>query len=115
LSSCLEEHPFKRPKLHLFKKDASRRIKTSSATRNLQPIYPLEGLGGGGSFNNNKLYSNNFNSIQLGAGIGGGGGTTTASNPPPLISANQPDPKYYYHANYYQKNLLNVNLNAQGL
>lgn len=47
-----EEHPFKRPKLHLFKKDASRRIKTSSATRNLQPIQPLE----------NRI--NNFSSIN---------------------------------------------------
>jgi hypothetical protein len=56
----LEEHPFKRPKLHLFKKDASRRINTSSATRNLQPIYPLES----GGYNNFKLYSNNFNSIN---------------------------------------------------
>ncbi len=36
-----DEHPFRRPKLHLFKKDASRRIKTSSATRNLQPIFPF--------------------------------------------------------------------------
>jgi len=36
-----DDHPFRRPKLHLFKKDASRRIKTSSATRNLQPIFPF--------------------------------------------------------------------------
>jgi len=35
-------HPFKGPKLHLFKKGTSRRIKTSSATRNLEPIYPIE-------------------------------------------------------------------------
>lgn len=47
-------HPFRGPKLHLFKKGASRRIKTSSATRNLQPIYTLD--------NNNK-FLNNFNSI----------------------------------------------------
>jgi hypothetical protein len=37
----MDYHPFRRPKLHLFKKDASRRIKTSSATRNLQPIFPF--------------------------------------------------------------------------
>jgi len=41
----------------------------------LQPIYPLEGVGG--AFSNNKLFSNNFNSINI--------GTTTSNNPPVLI------------------------------
>lgn len=40
----INHHPFKGPKLHLYKKGASRRIKTSSATRNLKPIYYGEGL-----------------------------------------------------------------------
>ena len=31
----LNANPFTRPKLHLYKKDASRGIKTSSAARNL--------------------------------------------------------------------------------
>ncbi len=68
----MDDHPFKKPKLHLFKKDASRRIKTSSATRNLNPIYPFEGVAG---LQNNKLFSNNFNSIHI-----GGSGTTTSNN-----------------------------------
>jgi hypothetical protein len=79
----IDEHPFRRPKLHLFKKDASRRIKTSSATRNLQPIFPFmqeSNLSSMLAFSNNKagspfinqaakLNGNNFNSIT------GGGGT----------------------------------------
>ena len=79
-----DDHPFKRPKLHLFKKDASRRIKTSSATRNLPPIHPLEaGVYSGGP--SGKMFSSNFNSIHIGGG--GGGGTTTSSNPPAIINA----------------------------
>lgn len=62
----MEEHPFRRPKLHLFKKDASRRIKTSSATRNLQPIFPFMEGGGlmpiGSPFLHQK--GQNFQSIQ---------------------------------------------------
>ena len=34
-NATINYHPFKGPKLHLYKKGASRRIKTSSATRNL--------------------------------------------------------------------------------
>jgi hypothetical protein len=49
-------NPFKGPKLHLFKKGNSRRIKTSSATRNLQPINPLD----------SSKISSNFNSIHTG-------------------------------------------------
>ncbi|CDW78576.1 UNKNOWN [Stylonychia lemnae] len=54
------ENPFKGPKLHLFKKGNSRRIKTSSATRNLQPIYHYE---------NQKLAAN-FLSINPGLNTG---------------------------------------------
>eukprot|EP00347_Sterkiella_histriomuscorum_P008369 403345364 len=50
------QNPFKGPKLHLFKKGNSRRIKTSSATRNLQPINPLD----------NSKIAVNFQSIHTG-------------------------------------------------
>jgi len=97
----MEEHPFKRPKLHLFKKDASRRIKTSSATRNLQPIHPFEGAKDS-SFH--KLLSNNFNSINI-----GGGGTTTSSNHPGVLPATtdngNPESSMYYHPGYYAKSV----------
>jgi hypothetical protein len=91
-----EEHPFKRPKLHLFKKDASRRIKTSSATRNLQPIYPLESLiagaaGGAPSpFQSNKQA--NFNSINV-----GGDKTALSSGMPlgPLQISPRQESSYY--------------------
>ena len=78
-----DEHPFKRPKLHLFKKDASRRIKTSSATRNLQPIYPLESLM--------PLQSKQaaFNSINVGAPASTGEGL--------LLQASPKNDYYYNH------------------
>lgn len=47
-------HPFARPKLHLYKKGASRRIKTSSAARNIQLINSdnLTSLGNAVPYNN---------------------------------------------------------------
>ncbi|TNV87902.1 hypothetical protein FGO68_gene5193 [Halteria grandinella] len=104
-----DDHPFKRPKLHHFKKDASRRIKTSSATRNLQPIYPLEAVGGG-VYAGNKIFSNNFNSIHI-----GGGGTTTSSNPPSFINASttNTDPQIYYNNSSYISTKLQQNYNQQ--
>ena len=41
-ASNMSSNPFTGPKLHLYKKNASRRIKTSSATRNLneEGIFP---------------------------------------------------------------------------
>lgn len=53
---------------------------------------------------NNKLFSNNFNSIHL----GGIGGTTTSSNPPGLLNpSGANEPQSYYNSNFIQKNLLN--------
>jgi hypothetical protein len=69
-SQLQDDHPFRRPKLHLFKKDASRRIKTSSATRNLQPIFPfMEGVSAGNLISGSPFMSSkmvNFNSIHNG-------------------------------------------------
>lgn len=71
----------------------------------MQPIYPLEVVGGGGAYPGNKIFSNNFNSIH----IGGGGATTTSSNPPGFISSNNAEPQMYYNnSSYVMRKLTNA-------